>query len=175
MIKKGLAKRVTQTAVGGAVMCLFSPFSIPLAGGVPLTLGSFAAVFLGLYLGPRAATASVALYLALGGAGLPVFSGGRGGVGVLFGPTGGFLFGFLLLALLSGLFREKRWRLAGVVAGEALLYALGTLWYVLTARAALWPALVVCCLPFLPGDAVKCALALYLSRLLRRRDHEIKE
>ena len=155
--------------MGGAILCLLAPFSIPLAGAVPITLGSFAAAFLGLFLGPWEGAGSVLLYLALGAVGLPVFSGGRGGAGHLFGPTGGFLFGFLLLAFLSGLFREKKGRVLGVIAGEAALYLVGTLWYVLIAKAAFLPALTVCCFPFLPGDAVKCALALILYRLIRKR------
>ena len=162
------AVRIARVAMGGAMMCLLFPFSIPQAGGVPLSLGSLAAVLLGLVSGPWEGTGSVALYLALGAMGLPVFSGARGGAGHLFGVTGGFLFGFLLLALLSGLFRDKPWRVAGVIAGEAALYLVGTLWFVFSAKARLWPALTACCLPFLPGDAVKCALALYLYRLIRR-------
>lgn len=155
--------------MGGALLCVLAPFSIPLAGGVPLSLGSFAAVFLGLYLGPWEGMGSVGLYLALGAFGLPVFSGARGGAGQLLGPTGGFLIGFLFLALLSGLFRNGKGRVRGVIAGEAALYLAGTLWFVFSTRTGLRQAVFACCLPFLPGDAVKCALALTLDRLLRRR------
>ena len=162
--------RLARIAMGGAVMCLLAPFSIPLPGGVPISLGSFAAVFLGLFLGPWEGTASVFLYLALGAAGLPVFSGGAGGVGKLFGVTGGYLIGFLFLSLLSGLFRDKRWRVSGVLAGEVVLYLFGTLWFYLQSPGKTFGALLMaCCVPFLPGDAVKCALALYLYRLFRRR------
>ena len=168
-MRKTAVARLTRVAAGGALTCLLAPFSIPLAGGVPLTLGTFAAVFLGLYLGPWEGTGSVALYLALGCMGLPVFSGARGGVGHLVGPTGGYLVGFLLLALFSGLFREKKWRVIGPLIGEIALYALGTAWFVFSTQTGLWQAFFACCLPFLPGDAVKAALALILYRLLRRR------
>ena len=165
--------------MGGALLCLLSPFSLPLAGGVPLTLGSFAAVLIGLLLGVREGTASVALYLALGALGLPVFSGARGGAGHLFGPTGGFLIGFLLLTLFSGLFREKKWRFLGVIAGEVLLYLVGTAWFMVSAKADFTRALLACCLPFLPGDAVKCLLALLIDGVFRRRfgtrKKEVKE
>ena len=162
--------RIARIAMGGAVMCLLAPFSVPLPGGVPISLGSFAAVFLGLFLGPWEGTASVALYLALGAAGLPVFSGGAGGVGRLFGVTGGYLAGFLFLSLFSGLFRDKKWNVLGVLAGETVLYLFGTLWFYLQSPGRSFGALLMaCCVPFLPGDAVKCALALYLYRLFRRR------
>lgn len=173
--EKGASYRLTRIAMGGALLCLLAPLSLPLAGGVPLTLGSFAAILAGLILGPREGTAATALYLALGAVGLPVFSGYRGGVGHLLGPTGGFLIGFLVLTFFSGLFRERKWRFSGVIAGEILLYLVGTVWFMVSAKAEFTQALLVCCLPFLPGDAVKCALALLIYRAFRRRFVVIKK
>lgn len=167
--QKGGVYRLTRIAMGGALLCLLSPWSIPLAGGVPVTLGSFAVLFLALLLGAKEGVACTALYLSLGAMGLPVFSGGRGGVGILAGPTGGYLFGFLLLALCAGAFKRSAGQIAGILLGEALLYLLGTVWFILAARAGVWKALSACVFPFLPGDAVKAALAWGLAALFRKR------
>ena len=153
---------------GAAILAAVSPLAIPLAGGVPLTLASLAVMLLSLVFGAGSATASAAVYLALGAVGLPVFSGGTGGVGRLFGVTGGFLFGYLALAVIAGAFRRRSRRWVGLLLGNAALYAVGVLWYCLAARAPFWPAVTACVLPFLPGDAVKCALALYLDSLISK-------
>ena len=145
------------------------PFFHSPDGGCAFEPGELCRRVFRAFIGTPEGTLSVAVYLALGGMGLPVFSGARGGAGHLFGVTGGFLFGFLFLSFFAGLFREKKICFAGLIIGEAALYLMGTLWYVFAAKAGLWQAFCACCLPFLPGDAVKCVLALVLYRLFRAR------
>lgn len=143
---------------------------------VPFTLQTFA-VFCALeLLGGARGTLAVAVYLLLGAVGVPVFAGFTGGVGVLFGSTGGYLLGFLLTGLaywLSERLGHALWlRAAALLLGLALCYAFGTLWFIeIYTRAngaiSLMTALGWCVLPFLLPDALKLALALLLCARLR--------
>ena len=139
------------------------------------TFGVFAA--LGL-LGGKRGTIAIALYLVLGAVGLPVFSGFRGGFGVLLGTTGGYIFGFLLSGLLywalTALLGNRGWvRLLAMVLGLLLCYAAGTGWFLLvylqkTGPISLGVVLAKCVVPFLLPDAVKLILAWLLSHRLAR-------
>ncbi len=143
---------------------------------VPFTLQTFA-VFCALeLLGGARGTVAVAVYLLLGAVGLPVFHGFTGGVGVLFGATGGYLLGFLLMGPVYWLFERlgrALWlRICALLLGLALCYAFGTLWFVTVYSRAngaisIAAALGWCVLPFLLPDAAKLALALLLSARLR--------
>ena len=94
-------KKITMIGLMTAVTCILGPLSLPLPfSPVPITLTNFA-VFLSIYiLGMKYGTISLLIYLALGTIGLPVFSSFSGGLGKLSGPTGGYLFGFIFLALI---------------------------------------------------------------------------
>ena len=143
---------------------------------VPFTLQTFA-VFCALeLLGGARGTVAVAVYLLLGAAGVPVFAGFTGGLGILLGSTGGYLLGFLLTGLVYWLFERlgrSLWlRVAALLLGLALCYAFGTLWFVEVYSRANGPlsamtALTWCVLPFLLPDGLKLVLALLLSARLR--------
>ena len=100
---KSTVQKTVMTGVMAAVLAVLSQISIPLPGGVPLTLQTFAVALCGYLLGPALGSAAAAVYLALGASGLPAFAGFSGGIGCFLGPTGGFLWGFLPFALLCGL------------------------------------------------------------------------
>ncbi len=129
---------------------------------VPLTGQTFAVLLVGAALGSRRGTAAVLVYLAEGALGLPVFAGGAG-LAYLLGPTGGYLFGFLAAAWLSGRFAERGndRRLAtawvGFLAGEAAIYALGVPWLALFVGFP--QAVALGLLPFLLGDFLKALAA----------------
>ncbi len=159
------------TALLGAVICVLSPWMLPV-GPVPVslaTLGVYLAVGL---LGTKRGTAAVGLYVALGAVGVPVFSGFTGGLQRLTGITGGYIWGYLLCALLAGLLIRclpRRWGLpAAFTAGTVALYAVGTLWYVWQTGTPMAAALLLCVVPFLPADGVKIAVATLLCVSLRR-------
>lgn len=171
--------QLAVTALMAAVMCVLGPLSLPI-GPVPISLTNLVVFFSALLLGARLGTLSVAVYLALGAVGLPVFSGYGAGLAKLAGPTGGYLIGFLPLALLVGLcapFAEKPAsapaRIAATVAalllGEAALYVLGTAWFCRLMDCTVSHALGLCVLPFLPGDGLKVAVAALLAPLLKKR------
>lgn len=156
-----------------ALLCILAPLAVPI-GPVPVTLATFL-VYLAVYvLGTKLGTISCLIYLMLGFAGLPVFSGYSGGAARLFGPTGGYLAGYIFLALVSGVIMEKTAYhrmgcFAGMIAGTAVLYAFGTGWYMIMSKSTLQAALAACVLPFLIGDLVKIVFAELLGREVRSR------
>lgn len=172
-------RRLALIALMAAVLCVLSPLAIPLSGGVPLSLATLAVMLAGAVLGPVDGMLATLVFLALGMVGVPVFSAYQAGVGVLFGKTGGFLLGYIPLALCSGLFLGKRplqrkpsFRellpaIVGMALGTVILYAFGTAWFLILTHAPLKLALTACVLPFLPGDALKMILVCALAPALR--------
>lgn len=159
-------------AIMAAVTCILAPLSIPI-GPVPISLTNLA-VFFSLYLlGWKRGSLSLLVYLLVGLAGLPVFSGFTGGPAKLLGPTGGYIVGFLPMALISGLIIEKAntpvLQFLGMLLGTAVCYTLGTLWFCSVTDSALIPALSLCVYPFLPLDLAKMLLALVFGPMIRRR------
>ncbi len=158
------------TALAAAIISVISPWSIPV-GPIPVTLCSFAIYLISSVLGGVRGAAAVGIYILLGGVGLPVFSGFAGGLQVVAGATGGYIIGYIPCALITGgitsLSRKWYWSFAGMLLGTAVLYAVGTAWYMLLSDVKLVPALSACVLPFLPFDIVKMAVASYLGRRLR--------
>ena len=163
--------QLTTCALMAALMCILGPMAIPI-GPVPVSFTNLV-IYLAVYLlGMRGGTVSYAVYLLLGAAGLPVFSGWQGGLGKLAGPTGGYLVGFVLMALLSGFALEKfRARpvptMLGMAAGTLVAYLFGTVWFVLQMQCAVWHALTVCVLPFIPFDLAKIVIATGLGKAIR--------
>jgi biotin transport system substrate-specific component len=142
------------------VIALCAQVAIPLPfTPVPVTLQTLAVIVAGGLLGSARGTAAVLAYIGEGFAGLPVFSGGRAGVAHLFGPTGGYLVGFVLAAFLVGLLVEhgagRSWlaTCAALVAGSLIIYVPGAIW--LGAFTGMQKALALGVTPFLIGDALK--------------------
>lgn len=154
-----------------AVIAVFSQISFPiLPGGVPLTLQTLAVTFCGYFLGLKGLLA-VAVYILLGFVGVPVFAGFQGGAGVIAGPTGGFLWGFLLTAFCCGLSAGKKiWLglLLGAV-GILLCHALGILQYMSISGRSWIDAFVLVSAPYILKDFVSAAIALWGVKLLRKR------
>ena len=158
-------KKITMIGLMTAVTCILGPLSLPLPfSPVPITLPNFA-VFLSIYiLGMKYGTISLLIYLALGTIGLPVFSSFSGGLGKLAGPTGGYLFGFIFLALIHGFFMLRFHKktfasIIGMTLGMIACYLFGTIWLALHMSLTFKAALMIGVIPYLPGDAVKIALA----------------
>lgn len=144
---------------------------------IPFTMQTFGVFCALLLLGGKRGSIAVLLYIAMGAVGLPVFSNFTGGVGKLMGPSGGYIFGFLLTALfywgLTILCGEKPLiKILGLAAGLILCYAFGTLWFVeVYSRSepiGIMSALSLCVFPFILPDAIKLVLALAVERLLKK-------
>lgn len=163
-----LASKLTVCALFTAILCIISPFSIPLSfSPVPLTMQTLAVLLCAVALPPARAVGCVAGYLALGAAGLPVFSRFTGGLGIVAGPTGGFLVGFLPMALLvSWLVRQwpqsKAAQGGAMLLGSLALYLCGAAWFCLLTGRGVWEAVTLCILPFLPLDLLKMAVCLFV-------------
>jgi biotin transport system substrate-specific component len=174
-----------------AVICVLAPFQIPI-GPVPVTLATFAVYVAAATLGAKRGLGAVALYIAVGAVGLPVFTGFSGGIPKLLGLTGGYIAGYLPCAAVTGIFADRRARrdaapetaaspggrararsvrgyAAGMAVGTVLCYTIGTAWFVYQSGSTLASALMVCVLPFLPFDAVKIAAAAVISPVIRAR------
>lgn len=161
---------MTRAAFFAALICVCGWISLPV-GDIAFTLQTFG-VFLTLaLLGGKWGTAAVFIYLLLGAVGLPVFSGFRGGFGQLLGITGGFLWGFLLAALLYWAL-ERFGKLPAMIAGQLCCYFCGCLWFAFYSGGGMGLVLLRCIIPFLIPDTVKLSLAFSLSRRLQR--HIIK-
>ena len=157
-------KDLAACALMAAATAVCAQISVPLPGGVPLTL-SVAAVFLtGAVLGPGLAFASQLVYLLLGAFGLSVFAGFSSGLGTLLGPTGGYLLVYPLMAAAVALGR-RLWggRLPSLAASMLiallLCYAGGTAWFMAATEKSLAVSLSACVFPFVPVDLCKIALA----------------
>jgi len=145
--------------------------SIPI-GPVPIVLQSLFILLAGLLLGRTWGTASVGIYLIAGAFGLPVFAGGTGGVGRFFGPTGGYLLGFLPAVYITGLISEKGKKnvfkdVFAMICGSLLIYASGVSWLKVVTGMGFNKTVAAGMLPFLPGDALKIAAAAFIARSVR--------
>lgn len=165
-------QKMVSTALMAALLAVLSPFVIPI-GLVPITLALFAVFLTGTLLPPLYAVASIAVYLLIGFVGAPVFSGFIGGPQVLLGPTGGYLFGYFIIALAVSLSIRisKKWWVwaAGALLGLAGCYLVGTLWFMLMMHSAFLPALTACVVPFIIPDVIKAGAALSLGAVLNAR------
>ncbi|MCI9189380.1 MAG: biotin transporter BioY [Lachnospiraceae bacterium] len=168
-------KQITLAGLMTAVFCLLGPLSlnIPISP-VPISLGMLALYFVTSVLGMKLGTFSVLAYILLGLAGLPVFTGFTGGAGKLLGPTGGYIIGYIFMALICGFFVDK-WgnrlimEILGMVLGTAVCYLFGTVWLAYLASYTFYQALAAGVLPYIPLDAVKLAIALLVGRQIRAR------
>lgn len=163
---------MAMTALMAAVTCVLAPLSIPI-GPVPISFTNLA-IYVSLYLlGWKWGTVSYLVYLLLGAAGVPVFGGFTGGLGILLGNTGGYLAGFLPMALLAGWVidhsRNRGVHLLGMAAGTAVCYAFGTAWFCFVGNTTPLAALGLCVFPFIPFDLGKMAVAMAVGPLIRRR------
>ncbi len=145
--------------------------TIPI-GPVPISLATFSVFMSGALLGAKFGALSQGVYVLSGAAGLPVFAGFKGGPGALVGPTGGYIAGYILTAWLVGLITDKFGNRVYVLAlamlaGFAAYMVTGTGWYMLVTGNGLREALMVCVVPFLPGDFLKMTGAVILSHRLR--------
>ncbi|MDP2233105.1 MAG: biotin transporter BioY [Actinomycetota bacterium] len=173
--QSGRTRTAVTAALLAALLAASAWISIPI-GAVPITLQVFIVLLAGLLLSPRGALAAVAVYLLLGAIGLPVFAGGLGGVGVLAGPTGGYLWGFALgataVALARGPLSAAVGRSAGeavaLVGGVAVIYGVGWAQLAATTGMGLAPAFLAGVVPFVPLDLVKAVVALGVAGALRR-------
>lgn len=167
---------ITQIAVIGvmaAVICILAPFSLPI-GPVPISFTNLA-IYIALYvLGMKRGTISYLIYLLIGLVGIPVFSGFTGGPQKLFGPTGGYLIGFIPMAVIAGIVIDKcmkKWYfcLLAMIAGTWVCYLFGTAWLAFQANMTFKAALAAGVIPFIIEDLIKMVLALLIGPQIHKQ------
>lgn len=169
--KRSKTRSLTEIALMAALTCVLGPLSIPI-GPIPVSLTPFA-VFLTVYLlGARKGTAAFCVYFLIGLVGAPVFSGFTGGVQKVAGPTGGYLFSFILMAFIAGLFIEHFKnpviQFIGCFLALCLSYAIGTAWLAWQGHMTMQAAFAAAVVPFVPFDIVKIVLAIIVGKVLRK-------
>ena len=166
-------KQLTLLGVMTALTCILGPFAIPLPfSPVPISFTNLAVYITVYVLGMKFGTISFITYLLLGAVGLPVFSSFTGGLGKLAGPTGGYLIGYIFLALIAGFFIDHfsarlHYAILGMVLGTLVCYLFGTTWLALQMNLDFPAALAAGVLPYLPGDLAKIIIASILGPKLR--------
>ena len=167
---------IVYIAVFAVIMAICSWISIPAA--VPFTLQTFGVFIAAGVLGGKRGTLSVLVFILLGAVGIPVFANFSGGIGVLAGPTGGYIIGFLFSALVMWAMeklpgKKSIMQIVSMVVALVVCYAFGTAWFMVVYGKANGPvglvtALGWCVFPFIIPDLIKIALAYVLSRKLRK-------
>lgn len=168
-------RQLTIGALLAALLAASAWITIPV-GAVPITFQVFVVLLAGLVLSPVRAVVAVGIYVLLGAAGIPVFSGAQGGVGILVGPTGGYLIGFLIATFLVAVVRALLVDRApaviadgsAVAVGVLVIYLLGWLQLAFVTGMGLRAALVAGVAPFVLIDAAKGAAAVAVAAALRR-------
>jgi len=158
-----------------ALITICSWLAIPLT--VPITLQTLAVCLVAGIFGTKKGTLSVLIYILLGAVGVPVFSGFKGGIGVLFGATGGYILGFIFTTVIVGLVSdktEKLWAIAlSMFVGVLVCYTFGTAWFAYiyaknNTPQSLATILGWCVFPFILPDIIKIAIAAGLTKQLKR-------
>lgn len=163
-------------------VCTFINIPLPFTP-IPINLATLSVFLAGGLLGPKYGSLSQIVYIFIGAIGIPVFSNFQGGIGVLAGPTGGYLVGYIVAALVVGLIlrgldknaNEKKATtllvakiVVACLAGMVTYFTLGTIWFMYLTNTGLWASLIACVFPFLLGDAVKITAATILILKLKK-------
>lgn len=170
-------QRLVLIAMVTAITCILAPFSVPIPiSPVPISLTNLVLLISVYVLGWKDATVSFLIYLLIGAAGLPVFSGFAGGLGKIAGPTGGYLVGFIFMTIIAGLFvghfpDRRSLIVIGMALSTAVTYLFGTAWLAFQMEIPFTAALSIGVLPYLPGDTAKIILAVVTGPILRSRLH----
>ena len=164
---------LTGTALMTAALCVLGPMSLPI-GPVPITLTNLTIYFFLYILGTKQSAAAYLVYLLVGMAGLPVFSGYSGGLQKLAGPTGGYLIGFIPMILMAGPVVERMWqnRVVCIAAMELsvwVAYLFGTAWLAVSLQRTFGEAMAMGVIPFILVDFLKIAAAAVVGPELKFR------
>jgi len=157
-------------AAFAAIIAVLAQIIIPMPFLVPMTLQTFAITLAGVILGAKKGTISTLLYVLIGAVGAPVFAGFSGGLGTVFGPTGGFIMSFPLLALSAGIGAEKNnklWLWGGIITGIVINYICGVVYYSIITSNDLITSFTACVLFFIPTDILKILIAGLLGIKIR--------
>lgn len=168
-------RQMAIIGVMAAVTCILGPLSLPLPfSPVPISFTNLAIYLSAYVLGWKRGTLSYGIYLFIGLIGIPVFSSFTGGPGKLFGPTGGYLIGFIFTALICGIFIDKWFSspllcFLGLLLGTVVCYLFGSIWLSYQGGITFWQSYLAGVIPFIPGDFIKILIALIIGSQIKKR------
>ena len=167
---KFTVRDICSAGIFTAFIAVCAQISIPMPYGVPMTLQTLAVPFAGIVLGKKRGAASVLIYILLGAVGLPVFARFSGGPGVLFGPTGGFILSFPVVAILvgGGGRRGALYLALGLATGAVVNYSCGMFFFAMVLSVEIKTAFAACVLPFVPTEIIKLSLAYFLGTNIKK-------
>ena len=175
-MSKTIMKTKTMTLVGlfTALLCIAGPLSIPIpVSPEPLSLATLVIYFFSNSIGYKKGLLCCFIYIMIGLAGIPVFSGFSAGISKLAGPTGGYLVGYFFIAFFTGFFADKfpqsrKLQLLGMILGSICLQFLGTLWLAILTNTTLFQAAFSGVIPFLPNDILKIIITITLAPIVKK-------
>jgi len=153
-----------------AIIAVCAQVSIPMPYGVPMTLQTLAIPLAGAVLGMKNGTIAALVYVLLGLVGVPVFAGFSGGIGMLFGRTGGFILAFPLMAFTAGVGArsgKKLWLILWLVIGAIALYISGLTVFSIVTSSSPAASFMLVVVPFLPTEVIKIIIVVFLSNLIK--------
>jgi biotin transport system substrate-specific component len=165
-------RELMYTALFSSIIVILSQIAIPMPFGVPITLQTLAIALCGYVLGVKYGLFSIIVYILLGAVGLPVFANFKGGFQAIFGMTGGFIWGFIILVTLCGLHFKIKGKIAAIllgVLGLLLCHLLGVLQFSIVTSTPMAKSLLLVSIPFLPKDIFSIIAAYFLALVLRKR------
>lgn len=167
--RKNYTKAISLIGIMTALIAVSAQITVPLPSGVPVTLQTFTVALCGYLLGSKRSVLSVLVYILLGLVGVPIFSAFTAGTAALFGKTGGFIIGFLFVALFCGLPNKKRiFHILCGCGGLVICHAAGTLWFAFLTKMNFFAALALVSLPFIVKDIICIVIAMFVSERLKK-------
>ncbi|MGX7024286.1 biotin transporter BioY [Vagococcus hydrophili] len=162
--------QISRIGLFTALTIVMSQISIPMPYGVPMTMQTFIIPLIALLLGKKEGTLVAIIYIILGMVGLPVFAGFTGGLGIVLGPTGGFILSFPIMAFCAGMASQKTSKVSIILwlaTGFVLNFAIGMVYFSMMTSNSLEVAFTACVLPFIPTSIIKIGLIIVLEKKLR--------
>lgn len=165
------AHNLVLTAMFASLTAIFSQICIPI-GPIPINFALVSVLISGSLLGSKYGAISQVIYVLLGCVGLPVFSGFTGGIGILLGPTGGYILGYVLAAFISGFLirrceSKELIKFMYLLLSVACCYFVGTLWFIMITNNNLYNVVLLCVIPFIPADMIKIILVVSVLRIFK--------
>ena len=161
-------RSIVFVAVFAAMLCVVSQIAIPMPSAVPITLQILMVALAGYTLGIYKALLSVLLYVSIGAIGLPVFSSFNGGIGVLVGPSGGFIWGFFAVAVICAAFAKTKLAIPLGIVSVFVCHLMGVIQYMLVSKITPWAAFLSASLPYIIKDIALVVVAYLISRKLNK-------
>lgn len=166
------AKSLALVGMFSAIISVLSQVSIPLPAGVPITLQTLGIALCGYILGWKLGLFSILGYIILGSIGIPVFANFKSGINVLFGMTGGFIWGFILMTILCGVAKKYKNNFFCIflgIIGLLFCHLLGILQFSFLSGNSIKQSILVASLPFIIKDIASVAIAYFISIIINKK------